>query len=148
MKKTHYFRSAVLTTGLFILQVGQAQVTVEANVPFSPSFDYVGWDNTTTVPLMIRHNGNQPIQWWTDSIQRMQLYRSQNSTINGFPRSRESVTRGHLYPQKRQGPRDVPGAMSLGSQECGHPACFRRALRERDTSQVGPFRASAIMALV
>jgi hypothetical protein len=60
MKKTHYFKSALLTMGLFIFQVGQAQVTVEANVPSTPGSDYVGWDNTTTVPLQIRHNGNQP----------------------------------------------------------------------------------------
>ncbi|MBK7940677.1 MAG: tail fiber domain-containing protein [Flavobacteriales bacterium] len=31
--------------------------------------------------MEVRHNGNQPIQWWTDSIQRMQLYHTRTGTL-------------------------------------------------------------------
>ena len=48
-----------------------AQATVPGNLG-GPG-DYAGWNGTTTIPLEVRHNGNQRIQWFTDSIQRMQL---------------------------------------------------------------------------
>jgi len=58
---------------------------VDSNTPNAPGSDYVGWDNATTVPLMIRHNANQPIQWFTDARRRMQLYQTLPLlTINGF----------------------------------------------------------------
>lgn len=72
--------------GLFILQKGQAQVSTPFNNPGSPGTDYVGWDNTTTVPLQIRHDANQPIQWYTDATRRMLLSPTMtNQTVNGFP---------------------------------------------------------------
>jgi hypothetical protein len=49
-----------------------AQVSTPANA--GSTGDFVGWDNTMiTDPLMIRHNANQPIQWWTNNALRMQL---------------------------------------------------------------------------
>jgi hypothetical protein len=84
MERKEIFRSAMLAIAMFVLVYGQAQVTIEQNFPANPGQDYVGWDNTTTVPLMIRHDANQPIQWFTDSIHRMQLWETQSNTINGF----------------------------------------------------------------
>ena len=49
--------------------------------------DFLGWDNTfpaNNFPLVVKHELNQPIEWWTDSIQRMQLWETQSNTINGF----------------------------------------------------------------
>lgn len=70
----------MLAIALSAASIGHAQVTTLGN---NSSFsDYVGCDGTSAFPLRIMHNDNQPIQWWTDSIQRMQLYRSQSSTIN------------------------------------------------------------------
>ncbi|MCC6541613.1 MAG: hypothetical protein IT225_05290, partial [Flavobacteriales bacterium] len=62
---------------------GHAQVTTPSNSPFSG--DYVGCDGGTTFPLEVRHNGNYPIQWYTDSLQRMQLYPNVSPVINGYP---------------------------------------------------------------
>jgi len=68
---------------IFFLSGVYAQVTTPFNQGGSGNF--VGWDNTViNDPLEIRHDANQPIQWYTDSIQRMQLYSTQNSTINTF----------------------------------------------------------------
>lgn len=47
-----------------------AQVTTPANA--GSTGDFVGWDNTMlNDPLMIRHDANQPIDWYTNAIQRM-----------------------------------------------------------------------------
>lgn len=35
--------------------------------------DYLGCDAASTVPLQIRHNANQPIEWYTNTIRRMTL---------------------------------------------------------------------------
>lgn len=69
-------RSAVLAMGLYLFQSGYGQVSTPNNVPFNVGTDYVGWNGGTTVPLMVRHNGNQSIDFYTDSIQRMQLWHS------------------------------------------------------------------------
>jgi hypothetical protein len=85
MKRKIFFRPAMLAMALFVMQNGQAQVSVEQNWPLNPGTDYVGWDNTTTVPLMVRHDANQPIQWYTDALRRMQLYQTLNNvSLNGF----------------------------------------------------------------
>ena len=61
-----------------------AQVTTPANA--GSTGDFVGWDNTMiNDPLMIRHDANQPIDWYTDAIQRVTLsptYTGQ--TVNGY----------------------------------------------------------------
>jgi hypothetical protein len=85
MRTKAFFHPAMLAMGLFAFQNGQAQVSIESNSPVFPGTDYVGWDNTTNVPLMIRHDANQPIQWFTDARRRMQLYHTlQLGIINGF----------------------------------------------------------------
>ena len=84
MKRKEVFRSVMLAMSLFVMQSGQAQVSVAQNWPLNPGIDYVGWDNTTNVPLMIRHDNNQQIQFFTNNIQRMQLLPSDTYSINGF----------------------------------------------------------------
>jgi len=91
------FRPVLLASSLFLLQGVRSQVSTGNN---SPSLgDYVGCDGATLFPLQVRHNANQSIQWWTDSIQRMQLWNRTNPTINTFT----------LIPQKGfLGISDVP----------------------------------------
>ncbi|MBP6312533.1 MAG: hypothetical protein KA408_09715 [Flavobacteriales bacterium] len=60
----------------------QGQASVPGNLG-GPT-NYSGWNSATTIPLEVRHNGNYPIQWFTDSIQRMQLWNTQNRNINSF----------------------------------------------------------------
>lgn len=62
--------------------VGQASVLGNAGVPG----DYLGWNNTMiNDPLMIRHDANQPIDWYTNLIQRMRLNASPaGANINGY----------------------------------------------------------------
>ncbi|MCB0793983.1 MAG: tail fiber domain-containing protein, partial [Flavobacteriales bacterium] len=57
------------------------RVGAEATVPgnFGGVGDYSGWNGNTAIPLEVRHNGNDHIQWFTDSIQRMQLYKTQTT---------------------------------------------------------------------
>ena len=79
MKTTLGFRQVLLSVGWLGFTVGHAQVSVPTN---NSSFsDYVGCDGTSAFPLRIMHNDNQPIQWWTDSIQRMQLYHTRTGTL-------------------------------------------------------------------
>jgi hypothetical protein len=61
-----------------------AQVTLESNTITSPA-QFVGCDVNSTVELQIRHDGNFPIDWYTDAIQRMRLNQTGISTINTFP---------------------------------------------------------------
>ncbi len=67
--------------------VGQA-TTAPGNVAAGGA-DFLGWDATSPAndfPLRVKHEGNWPIQWWTDSLHRMQLYHTMPpATINGFP---------------------------------------------------------------
>lgn len=71
MNKKKFFRPLMLALGVLALQSGRAQVSTASN---SPTFgDYVGCDGLTTFPLEVRHNGNQPIDWYTDAIQRVTL---------------------------------------------------------------------------
>ena len=72
----------VLAMGLVASSHSVGQATVPGNNGGPP--DYLGWDSNTGLPLRVMNNGNEPIQWFTDSIQRMQLYRTQTNTINGF----------------------------------------------------------------
>ena len=59
----------------------KAQVTTAANAG-GPT-DYVGWNSAQAFPLQIRHNGNQPINFFTDSTLRMKLNESVSYDING-----------------------------------------------------------------
>lgn len=60
--------------------LGQASVLGNTGLPGN----YLGWDGGTMQALEVRHNGNQPIQWYTDSLQRMQLYPINSATLNTF----------------------------------------------------------------
>jgi hypothetical protein len=71
MNAKKFIRPALLATSLLVFGYGQGQVTTANNSPASG--DYVGCDAGTTFPLEIRHNANQPIQWFTDALRRMQL---------------------------------------------------------------------------
>ena len=60
---------------------GQASVLGNAGAPGN----YLGWNNLQGFPLDIRHDGNQPIDWYTDAIQRVTLsptYTGQ--AVNGY----------------------------------------------------------------
>lgn len=68
---------------MLLFQGAWAQVSTGNNSPFAG--DYVGCDGGTLFPLDIRHNGNYPIEFYTDSIGRMHLTESiPAGTINGY----------------------------------------------------------------
>lgn len=76
----------VAAIGALLLAPLQAQISSLGNLPSSliPP-DYVGWNGATTIPLEVRHNGNQPIEWYTDSIRRMHLTETlTGQTVNGY----------------------------------------------------------------
>ncbi len=62
----------------------QAQVSTPFN--FGVSGNFVGWDNSmTSDPLQIRHDANQPIEWYTDAIQRVTLSPTlTGQTVNSY----------------------------------------------------------------
>ena len=71
----------MLTTGKVV-----GQVSTASNVATGTT-DFLGWDNTfpaNNFPLMVRHDLNQPIEWYTDAVRRMQLTPYRTATINGF----------------------------------------------------------------
>lgn len=85
MKTKKMMRPIAMAACMLALVEAHAQTSVLGNNPGTPGTDYVGWDNSTTVPLMIRHNANQPIQWFTDAVRRMQLYQTLPAiSLNGF----------------------------------------------------------------
>jgi len=71
MRTLRTIRPLAVVVGMLAACVGNAQVTNPSNN--ASSGDYVGCDNTSPFPLEIRQNDNQPIQWYTDAIQRMIL---------------------------------------------------------------------------
>jgi len=80
---------------MLFLGGGYAQVTTLGNVPFGAN-NFVGWDNTViNDPLEIRHDANQPIQWYTAAIRRMLLLPTNTTTtINGYTNNTVSVNLG------------------------------------------------------
>jgi len=83
MKTKKMMRPIAMAACMLALVEAHAQTSVLGNTPTSPGTDYVGWDNSTTVPLMIRHDANQPIEWYTNAIQRMLL--NENVTTDMGP---------------------------------------------------------------
>ena len=66
-----------------------AKVVGQSSVPGNAGAvtDFLGWNNTGTnnFPLMVRHDLNQPIEWYTDSTFRMRLTEAQwGLTVNGY----------------------------------------------------------------
>ena len=72
----------MLCMSMSILSDLDAQVSALGNNP--PGGSYVGHMGSNGNAVEIRHNGNHPIEFYTDSIQRMRLYPSKTGTINGF----------------------------------------------------------------
>lgn len=82
--QTHkLIRPLIVAVGLvgFSRANGQASVLGNAGGPG----DHLGWDNTNTFPLDVRHDGNQPIDWYTNAIQRLTLRPDATYTIGSFP---------------------------------------------------------------
>ncbi len=82
----------------------------------------MGWDGTTLQPLEVRHDGNYPIQWWTDNIQRMRLTETlTGQAVNGYTTLDLS---GHLGIGNFNAPVYTPLAMlhldSMGSEVAGY----------------------------
>ena len=79
------FRPIILACTLVLFGSLNAQVSVPNNQ--GNSGDFVGWDNTLTnnFPLEIRHDLNQPIEWYTDAVQRMVLRETlTGQTVNTY----------------------------------------------------------------
>ena len=58
---------------LFVISMhSNAQVTTTSNVPAAGT-DYVGWNNTATIPLRIKNDANYDMEFYTNSTQRMTL---------------------------------------------------------------------------
>lgn len=74
MRTKNFLKHLIL--GALLLTTGKVvgQVTTPSNVASGPT-DFLGWDNTVTnnFPLMVRHDLNQPIEWWTNNTLRMRL---------------------------------------------------------------------------
>ena len=84
MKTEMKIRPLLVVAGVLATCIGQAQVSLLGNN--SGGTDYVGCDNTSPFPLRVMQNDNWPLQFWTDSLHRMQLFHTMPpATINGFP---------------------------------------------------------------
>jgi hypothetical protein len=86
MRTLKHARPLMLAIGLAAYSIGLAQVTTLGNN--SSGTDYVGCDNTSPFPLRIMQNDNQPIDWYTNAIQRMRLNPNVSSAmgpLNQFP---------------------------------------------------------------
>ena len=84
MRTKKFLKHLILGALLLATENVVGQTTVVGNS--GGVTDFLGWDNTATnnFPLMVRHDLNQPIAWYTDSLQRMQLWQTRSATINGF----------------------------------------------------------------
>ncbi len=75
-----------LVWGALVLGASQAQgqVTVLGNA--GTATDFLGWDNIgpNNFPLQVRHDLNQPIEWYTNAIRRMRLQQDTTYTIGSF----------------------------------------------------------------
>jgi|GEM_PF-902763 len=62
---------------------GKAQASETDNFGSNP-LSFLGWDNTTTFPLNIRHHrNNQPIDFWTNNVCRLRINDgTANPTLN------------------------------------------------------------------
>ena len=60
------------------------QVAWDTNGNNINATEWFGADNSSTIPLEIRHNANQPIDWYTNALHRMRLYPANSTTLNTF----------------------------------------------------------------
>lgn len=82
MYTTNVFRHVLW--GALVLGVSQAQGQVSVPGHLGGPGDHLGWNAFTPQALEVRHDGNWPIQWYTDAIQRMMLNPTVSTGINGF----------------------------------------------------------------
>jgi hypothetical protein len=77
-----YLLNTIALLWLLLLSAGAfSQVSTLGNS--GAATDYVGWDNAQPFPLQIRHNANQPMEFFTNSIQRIRLNHNVNYAVNG-----------------------------------------------------------------
>jgi len=75
---------AVVSIALFtIAQNSLGQVSITGNIGGS-STDYVGWDNSNTFDLEIKHEGNRNIRFYTNNNERMRLQNDGTLLINAI----------------------------------------------------------------
>ncbi len=84
--KRDFLKRMVLAAAATIPSIlGVAQTSESDNSASFPT-SFTGWDAASFQPLRVMHNGNFPLQFWTDSLHRMQLFHTMPpATINGFP---------------------------------------------------------------
>ncbi len=75
-----------LIWGALVLGASHAQGQTSVLGNSGIATDFLGWDNIgpNNFPLQVRHDLNQPIDFYTNAIQRMRLNPTQTSLINGF----------------------------------------------------------------
>jgi hypothetical protein len=96
MKISKQLKRASLVLAIIFSQKAHSQVTIESNV--AGGTNYVGWANTVATPLQIRHNGNQHINLFTNSIHRIKLNPDVSYTVNGYAGSRNGyMLLGHSF---------------------------------------------------
>jgi uncharacterized protein (UPF0297 family) len=86
MRTKNFLQHLIL--GALLLSAGKVvgQSTTPGNVAGAGT-DFLGWNNNgaNNFPLRVRHDGNWPIEWYTDARRRMQLYQTLNNvSLNGF----------------------------------------------------------------
>lgn len=82
MYTTNIFRH--LLWGALVLGISQAQGQSTILGHSGGTGDHLGWNAGTLQALEVRHDGNWPIQWWTDQLQWMMLNPLRQPTINTF----------------------------------------------------------------
>lgn len=82
MKTKNAFWPLCAVASLMLTINVQAQTSVLGHTGLSG--DYLGWNSGTTIPLEIRHDGNESIEWYTDALHRMGLYPNVNNVVNGY----------------------------------------------------------------
>ena len=61
-----------------------AQVAWDTNGNTATGTDWFGADNSSTIPLQIRNDANQPIEWYTDALRRMLLQETASYAIGSY----------------------------------------------------------------
>ena len=83
MYTTNIFRH--LLWGALVLGASQAQGQATTLGNSGAPGEYLGWDAGTLQALEVRHDGNWPIEWYTDATRRMLLNQTQTGqNVNGY----------------------------------------------------------------
>ncbi|MCB9165462.1 MAG: hypothetical protein H6592_13700 [Flavobacteriales bacterium] len=86
MRTKNFLKHLIL--GALLLTTGKVvgQVSTGSNVAAFGT-DFLGWNTNpanSLIPLQVRHNLNQPIEWYTNGLQRMKLFPNVSPVINGY----------------------------------------------------------------